>query len=236
MVASIALQLIADPNVAFLLLVIGIVGVVAEVYHPGSFAPGIVGTISLVLALVALGNLPTNWGAAALIGFSLALFLMELHFTSHGILGTGAVVAFLLGGSLLFTPIAPGWSFSEAVVVSPWLLLAMCAGLAGFFLVALRAGLRARQLPVLDPLMRLPGALGVAASPLAPEGTVRVQRETWSAVSHGEAIEPGEEVEIVAREGLTLHVRRMSPRLVREFSTLPSQGEVRPGVLVQRIR
>jgi membrane-bound serine protease (ClpP class) len=237
MVASIVLQVIADPNVAFLLLVIGIVGVTAELYHPGSFAPGIVGAISLVLAMVALGNLPTNWGAVALIGFSLTLFLMELHITSHGILGTGAVVAFLLGGSLLFRPTAPGgWSLSESVVVSPWLLLAMCAGLAGFFLVALRAGLRARRLPVLDPLMRLPGALGVAASPLAPEGTVRVQRETWSAVSFGEEIEPGEEVEIVAREGLTLHVRRMSPRRTREFSTLPSQGEIRPGVWVQRTR
>ena len=237
MMASIALAVIADPNVAFLLLIIGIVGVTAELYHPGSFAPGIVGAISLVLALVALGNLPTNWGAAALIGFSLVLFLLELHITSHGFLGTGAVVAFLLGGSLLFTPVAPGgWSFSESVMVSPWLLLGMCALFAAFFLVALRAGLRARQLPVLDPLMRLPGALGIAASPLAPEGTVRVHRETWSAVSRGEAIEPGEEVEIVAREGLTLHVRRMMPRLTREFSTLPSQGEVRPGVWVQRTR
>ena len=165
MLASIALTVIADPNVAFLLLIVGIVGVTAELYHPGSFAPGIVGTISLVLAMVALGNLPTNWGAAALIGFSLVLFLLELHITSHGILGTGAVIAFLLGGSLLFTPIAPGWSFSESVTVHPFLLLGMSVGFAAFFLVALRAVLRARQLPVFDPLMRLPGTLGIAASP-----------------------------------------------------------------------
>ena len=236
MLASIALTVIADPNVAFLLLIVGIVGVTAELYHPGSFAPGIAGTISLVLALVALGNLPTNWGAAALIGFSLVLFLLELHITSHGILGTGAVIAFLLGGYLLFTPIAPGWSFSEPVTVNPWLLFGMCAGFAAFFLVALRAGLRARRLPVLDPLTRLPGTLGIAASPLAPGGTVRVLRETWSAVCQGEPIEPGEEVEVVAREGLTLHVRRMTPRLTRELGTLPSQGEIRPGVWVQRTR
>src|SRR5690349_20031224 len=121
MLASIALTVIADPNVAFLLLIVGIVGVTAELYHPGSFAPGIVGTISLVLAMVALGNLPTNWGAAALIGFSLVLFLLELHITSHGILGAGAVIAFLLGGHLLFTPIAQGWSFSEPVTVNPLL-------------------------------------------------------------------------------------------------------------------
>ena len=236
MLASVALQVVADPNVAFLLLVIGMIGVVAELYHPGTFAPGIVGTIALVLALVGLGNLPTNWGAAALIGFSLVLFLMELHITSHGVLGAGAVVAFLLGGSLLFTPLTPGAPSVDAIAVSPWLLLAMGGMLAAFFLVALRAGLRARQLPVLDPLMRLPGALGIAASPLAPEGTVRVHRETWSAVCSGEPIEPGEEVEIVAREGLTLHVRRMTPKLVRASGALSAQGEIRPGVWVQRTR
>ena len=236
MVASVALQVIADPNIAFLLLIVGIVGVVAELYHPGSFAPGIVGTIALVLAVVALGNLPTNWAAAALIGFSLVLFLMELHISSHGILGAGAVTAFLLGGYLLFTPLAPGWSLAEPITVNPWLLLAMGGMVAAFFLVALRAGLRARQLPALDPLVRLPGMLGIAASPIAPTGTVRVLRETWSAMSAGEPIGPGEEVEIVAREGLTLHVRRMTPRLVRERGTLPSQGEIRPGVWVQRTR
>jgi membrane-bound serine protease (ClpP class) len=245
MLASIALSLVADPNVAFLLLVVGMVGVIAELYHPGSFVPGIVGTISLLLALVALGNLPTNWGAAALIGFSLVLFLMELHITSHGILGTGAVIAFLLGGFLLFTPLTPlpagtplgpAWPASDGVEVNRWLLLGMSGTIAAFFLVAVRAGLRARQLPVLDPLMRLPGALGIAASPLAPAGTVRVHRETWSAVCHGETIEPGEEVEVVAREGLTLHVRRMMPRLNRELGMLTSQGEVRPGVWVQRTR
>src|SRR5215216_1620243 len=132
MLASIALTVITDPNVAFLLLIIGIVGVVAELYHPGAFAPGIVGTISLVLALVALGNLPTNWGAAALIGFSLVLFLLELHLTSHGILGTGAVIAFLLGGYLLFTPLAPGWSVAEPIAVNPWLLLGMSAMFSSF--------------------------------------------------------------------------------------------------------
>ena len=236
MMASVALQVIANPNVAFLLLIIGIVGVVAELYHPGTLAPGIVGTIALVLALVALGNLPTNWGAAALIGFSLMLFLLERHITAHGVLGAGAVTAFLLGGWLLFTPLTPAAMAAETIQVSPWLLLAMGGTVAAFFLLVLRAGLRARRLPVFDPLVRLPGSLGVAASSIAPAGTVRVLRETWSAMSADEPIEPGEEVEIVAREGLTLHVRRMTPRLVRELGTLPSQGEIRPGVWVQRTR
>jgi membrane-bound serine protease (ClpP class) len=239
MLASIASAVIANPNVAFLLLLVGMLGIVAEMYHPGAFFPGIAGVISLVLALISLGNLPTNWGAAALVGFSLVLFLMELHLPSHGILGGGAVIAFLLGGFLLFsplTPVATGAPGFGEVEVNRWLLLGMSGAFAGFFLVVLRAGLRARHLPVLDPLVRLPGSLGIAASPLAPEGTVRVLRETWSAVCQGEPIEPGEEVEVVAREGLTLHVRRMMPGLTREPGTLPSQGEVRPGVWVQRTR
>lgn len=233
---EIALKMIADPNVAFLLLILGMIGVVAELYHPGAFVPGIVGAVSLLLAFVGLGNLPTNWGAVALLGFSLVLFLLELHITSHGILGAGGVIAFLLGGLLLFAPLTPAGPAFETIAVNPWLLLAMGAGFAAFFLVALRAGLRARRMPVIDPLVRLPGALGIAASPLAPVGTVRVLRETWSAMSDGETIGLGEEVEVVAREGLTLRVRRMTPAFAREFETLPSQGEVRPGVWVKRTR
>src|SRR5687768_1152808 len=75
---EIAFRVIADPNVAFLLLIVGMIGIVAEVYHPGTLVPGIVGAISLLLACVGLGSLPTNWGAVALLGVSLALFLLEL--------------------------------------------------------------------------------------------------------------------------------------------------------------
>lgn len=234
--ASIALTMLTDPNVAFVLLIVGLLGVVAELHHPGTFAPGIVGTIALLLAFVALGHLPTNWGAAMLIVFSLVLFLLELHITSHGILGVGGVISFLLGGLLLFTPLVPVSPTAEVVEVNRWLLLGVGTTFAAFFLVALRAGLRVRELPVLHVLDRLPGTLGVAATPLAPDGTVRVLRETWSAVSVGGSIAPGEEVEVVAREGLTLHVRRMMPSLSVDLESLPSQGEVRPGVWVTRTR
>ena len=235
-VLAVALRVIATPNVAFLLLIVGLLGIVAELYHPGAFVPGIVGAISLLLALVALGSLPTNRGAAALIGLSLGLFLLELHVTSHGILGTGGVISFVLGGFLLFTPVTPVSPATEPVEVSRWLLVGTSGAFAAFFLLVLRAGLRTQQLPVLHTLDRLPGALGIAASPLAPDGTVRVLRETWSAVSMGEPIEPGEEIEVVAREGLTLRVRRMMPSRSVDLASLPSQGEVRPGVWVKRTR
>ena len=88
--AEVALKVIADPNIAFLLFIVGIIGVVAEIYHPGAIAPGIVGAIALLLAFIAFGNLPTNWGAAGLLGLALLLFLLELHLPSHGVLGAGA--------------------------------------------------------------------------------------------------------------------------------------------------
>jgi membrane-bound serine protease (ClpP class) len=210
---EIALKVIADPNVAFLLFLVGVIGIAVEIYHPGSFVPGIVGAISLVLAFVALGNLPTNWGAAGLLGLSLLLFLLELHLPSHGVLGVGAVIAFVLGGFLLFAPLTPVAPVFTTVEVSPWLLLGGAGLLAAFFLLALRVGLRARRLPVVGQLDHLDGARGIAATPLAPAGTVLVRHEQWSATTEGETIERGAVVEVVARNGLRLRVRRAATDL-----------------------
>ena len=105
--AEAALHVIADPNIALLLLTIGTIGIFAELYHPGGFFPGIVGVILLLLAFVSLGNLPTNWGAAALICFAVLLFTLELHLPTHGVVGIGGLVAFVLGGLLLFAPLTP---------------------------------------------------------------------------------------------------------------------------------
>lgn len=209
--AEAALHVIADPNIALLLLSVGSIAIFAELYHPGAFFPGITGAISLLFAFVALGNLPTNWGAAALLGFSLLLFLLELKLTSHGVLGVGGVVAFVLGGLLLFAPLTPGAPVFMSVEVNRWLILALSGLVAAFFLVVVRAALRARQRPVADQLLRLAGATGVAASSLAPEGTVLVHNEHWSAVADGEAVAAGEAVEVVARDGLKLRVRRVMP-------------------------
>jgi membrane-bound serine protease (ClpP class) len=214
---EVALKLIAEPNIALLLLIVGFIGIIAELYHPGAFFPGITGAISLLLAFVALGNLPTNWGAAALISFSLVLFLLELHMPSHGVLGIGGVIAFLLGGFLLFAPMTPVAPVFVTVEVNRWLLVAASAALAAFFLLALRAGLRARRMPVAGQLVRLAGARGVATSTVAPAGTVLVLHEQWSAVTEGEAIGPGEVVEVIAREGLRLRVRRVASPVVGEL-------------------
>jgi membrane-bound serine protease (ClpP class) len=206
--AEAALQVITDPNIALLLLSVGSIGIIAELYHPGAFFPGITGAISLLVAFVSLGNLPTNWGAAALLGLSLLLFGLELKLTSHGVLGAGGVVAFVLGSLLLFAPLTPVAPVFATVEVNRWLIASLSGVLAAFFLLVLRASLRTRQIPVADPLLRLAGARGVAISPLAPEGTVLVLNEHWSAVAEGEAIGAGEPVEVIVCEGLKLRVRR----------------------------
>ena len=210
--AEAALHIIADPNTALLLLSVGSIGIIAELYHPGAFFPGITGAISLLIAFVALGNLPTNWGAAALLGLSLLLLLLDLKLPSHGVLSAGGLAAFVLGGLLLFAPLTPVAPIFETVEVNRWLLVSLSGLLAAFFLLALRAGLRARRMPVADQLLRLAGATGVTTSPLAPEGTVLVHHEQWSAVAEGEAIGSGEAVQVVAREGLKLRVRRLAGR------------------------
>jgi len=214
------LRVIADPTLVFMLFLIGVVGIGVEIYHPGAIFPGIIGVISLILVYLALGDLPTNWGAAALIVFSVVLFALELHLASHGILGVGAVIAFLLGGFLLFAPMTPTAPVFDTPQVSLWLLVPAAVALAAFFLVGLRAGLRARRLPVVDPMSRLTGAHGVVVSALAPSGSVLVRHQTWSAVTDGEPIGPGEEVEVVSRERLRLRVRRRARALVGESGAL----------------
>lgn len=207
--AEAVLHVIADPNIALLLLSLGSLGIMAEFYHPGALFPGITGAISLLVGFVALGQLPTNWGAAGLVGLAVLLLVLELQLPSHGLLAVGAAVAFVLGGLLLFAPLTPEMPVFTTFEVNRGLLLGIAGVMAAFVLVALRAALGARRRPVGDPRLRLAGTTGVATSRLAPEGTVLVLNEQWSAVAEGDAIGAGEAVEVVGREGLTLRVRRV---------------------------
>ena len=101
------LHILSDPNIAFILLSVGSLGILAELYNPGTFLPGITGVIALILAFFSLGNLPTNWAGVALVVFAVILFIGELYTEGFGVLGIGALVAFLLGGLLLFLPLGP---------------------------------------------------------------------------------------------------------------------------------
>src|SRR5262245_28526210 len=108
--AELLLHTLLNPNVAFLLLNLGVLGLIAELYHPGTLLPGLVGAVGLVLGLVALGTLPVNWGAVGLLVLAFGLFLADLHVAGHGALSVAGLVAFVVGGLLLFSPVeTPPW-------------------------------------------------------------------------------------------------------------------------------
>jgi membrane-bound serine protease (ClpP class) len=200
---------IADPNIAYVLLSLGTLALIAEFLHPGAILPGVTGIVSLIIAFVALGTLPVNWGGIALIGLAFILFIVDVKVSSVALTVAGAV-SFVLGSLLLFRPFTPAAPVMPALSVSPWLLVSMTALLFGFFTVAVTAGLRAQRRPVLMGAHVLIGKTGIAVSDLSPQGEVRVQSETWSAVAVDGPLRAGETIEVVGIDGLRLRVRRSS--------------------------
>lgn len=189
---------ISDPNIAFVLLILGALGIYLEFTSPGLIAPGVGGAILALLALSALSVLPINWGGAALIVLALALFILEAKFASHGILGIGGAVAMLLGALLLVEgPPEVRIRFSTAAaVVFPFALITM-------FLVSLV--IRARANKIMTGGAGMLDEIGVARTALSPEGKVFVHGEYWDAISTT-AVDAGARVRVVAMDGLKLKV------------------------------
>lgn len=200
------LAALGDPNVAYLLFVIGIVGVVAEFYHPGALVPGITGAAALILALIGFSTLQVNWAGVALILLGVGLLLAEVHTPGVGVFGIGGAVAFIVGSLLIFTPL--GATGPRAEPVSLWLVALGAVVVIPFFLILVRAALRTRRLPVVTGREALMGREGVATSDLAPQGIVRVNDEDWTAVAEFGPISAGETVEVIGVEGITLQVHR----------------------------
>jgi membrane-bound serine protease (ClpP class) len=199
---------LVDPNIAYILLSLGTIALVAEFYNPGAILPGVTGAICLILAFIALGNLPVNWGGIALIGLAFILFILDLKVTGFA-LSVAGTLSFVLGSLFLFSPFAPEAPALPQLTVSPWLLILMTALLVGFFSFAVTAGLRAQRQKVLLGRQGLIGATGIALSELAPDGVVQVHSETWSAVAT-DLVRAGEMVEVIGSDGLFLQVHRIS--------------------------
>lgn len=205
------LHLVDDPNIAYLLLTLGFWALLAEMFHPGSILPGVVGVLCLALALTALQSLPLNGTGLALIVLALALFILDLKAPTHGALSAAAAATFIVGSLMLFAPVAmplPALVTSPYTLgVSPGLIALLAAGFVLFFLVAVRASLRARHRPPMPLLAVTPGALGIATTDLSPGGRVRVKGAEWTALSEGRVVAQGEPVQIIERHGLQLIVR-----------------------------
>jgi membrane-bound serine protease (ClpP class) len=201
------LHAIVNPDIAYLLFIVGIIGLIAEFFHPGAIAPGVMGAICLILAIVAFGSLPVNWGGVALIVLAVALFILDIKVAGY-VLSVGGAIAFVLGSLMLFSPLFPASPSVPTVVVSRPLIVVTTLAITAFFVFALSAGIRAQRTKVISGMQTLVGATGVATSNLDPQGTVQVMSELWSAVADGaETIQKGERITVVAIEGVKLRVR-----------------------------
>jgi len=194
------LSVLADPNIAYLLMMAGLLGLFIEFTHPGVLFPGVTGAICLMLALTAMQVLPVNWGALALLGFGMALLVAETFLPTFGVVGIGGVVAFVLGSLFLFD--AP----DDEIRVAWSVVVGAGGGLAIFILVVGTLVARGRGMPARLGVAGMIGTVGTARERLAPSGMVVVQGEFWTADAD-ETIEPGAPVQVTGVDGLRLRVR-----------------------------
>jgi membrane-bound serine protease (ClpP class) len=192
---------IVQPDVFFVLLILGVLGVYTEFTHPGVIAPGVIGGICLILALYAMNFLPINLAGVFLILLALAFFILEAKAPSHGVLALGGVVSMFLGAIFLVrSPLTPGG-------VSVGVALAGTVPFAVLAVILMRLVLRSRQWKTATGKEELIGSQGVAVAPLAAgaEGMVRVHGELWRAES-SRPVQEGETVRILRVQGLKLYV------------------------------
>ena len=192
---------ILDPNIAFILLIVGILGLYVEFTHPGVILPGVAGGIALVLSLFALSLLPINWAGAALILLAIVFFVLEAKFLTHGVLAAGGMLSMVLGALMLINTRLPGGSIKLVTALS----VAVPFGLITMFL--LRLVLRARALKITTGKAGMVGEVGSVHRLANEEGKVKVyvQGELWDAIS-AEPVEMGSRVEVRSVDGLTLRV------------------------------
>jgi len=200
------LHAISNPNIAYILLSIGSLGIMAEIYNPGMFFPGITGAISLLLAFYALNVLEARWGGILLILLAFGLFVGEVLTTTFGLFTTGGVVALVLGSLILF----PGGG--ALFQVSPWLIAVVVILVAAFFAFVVHRVIRIHRRQAYTGREELVGKTGVVKATLDPEGMVLFKGELWTAVSERGKVKLGEEVIITKVEGLKLYVKKIRKR------------------------
>lgn len=196
------LNILSDPNVAYILFLLGLYGLLFELYSPGVIFPGIIGGICIILALYAMHTLPVNYAGLALIVFGVILFLLEIKIVSHGLLGIGGVISLLLGSMMLIRT-DETWhvaSLSLTVIITAVTISSL------FFLFVIGMGLKAQRAKPAIGLEAMIGEIGQSLSELNPGGTVRMHGEIWKAISKAGLIAEGRKVVVTGFLNFTLQV------------------------------
>jgi membrane-bound serine protease (ClpP class) len=197
------LATLSNPNIAYILMMIGMVGLYFELSNPGAIFPGVIGGICLILAFFAFRTLPVNYAGVLLILLGIFLFIAEVKIASYGLLSVGGVISLALGSIMLFDSPLPFLRASLTVII-PTVLAA-----AGFFLFAVTMTVKAHRAKPATGREGLLGEVGKAVTRIAPEGRVFVHGEFWNAYADG-IIEEGQKIRVVKAEGLQVKVEKIS--------------------------
>ena len=205
------LHVITDPNIAYLLLSLGTLFLLAELADPGLSVAGIASVVSFVVSFTALGSLPVNWAGMVLLALSVVLFVVGLLTDAEAVVTAAGLVPFVLGSLLLFSPFTLSSPAMPTLRVNPWLIGATGVSMLAFSLVVLRAVITASRMPPKSGAQRLVGRQGTAMTDLTPGGQVRVDLEEWSAVAVTGEIRANDPVQVVGVAGIRLQVVPVEP-------------------------
>lgn len=196
------LDIIASPNVAYVLMMLGLVGLYLELSNPGLILPGVVGSVSLILALYAMQTLPINYAGLLLIILGVVLLIAEVNVMSYGLLSISGAISIFLGSIMLMDSDDPAMQISK-MILYPTLGMTFLFSIGSIYLAK-----KAHQLRTTTGMEGLLGEVGVVKETLNPEGTVLIHGETWNAKSDI-TISDGEKVIVEAVEGLKIKVRKV---------------------------
>jgi len=196
------LVVLSNPNIAYLLLMIGLAGLYFEFSNPGAILPGVVGGISLILAFFAMQTLPVNYAGIALILFAIILFIAEIKIVSHGMLSVAGVISLALGSVMLFESSVPALRLSLSVMIPTVLLVSL------FFIVVVSLAVKAQRGKTFTGVEGMIGREGTTLTPVHDDGKVLIKGEYWNASSH-ESIEEGVDVRVTGVRGLKLEVEKI---------------------------
>jgi membrane-bound serine protease (ClpP class) len=196
------LSRLSDPNIAYIIMMLGFYGLLFELFSPGAIFPGIVGVICLILAFYSMSSMPVNYAGLALIVFGIILYLLEIKIISHGLLAVGGTVSVLLGSLILFRS-APAENY---ISLSRAVIFAVTATSALFFTFLITMGLKAQKAKKVSGQNTMIGQTAVTLSRLDPAGQVKILGQIWKAVSLGDVINTNEKVTVKEIKELTLYV------------------------------